>query len=84
MPVVVRLPTGEVISVADLPKPDVYWTIRRKWIVAQAVRFALIERDEAKRRYWLSDEELDMWIEAAREGDARRLLTRSSRVRGTS
>ena len=73
MPVVVRLTNGEIISVADLPKPDCWWTHRRKWIVAQAVMHGLITYTEALSRYWMHPEELDDWIAKARAWDKRGL-----------
>lgn len=74
---VIKLANGEVISVADLPHPHVKWTCRRKWIVAQAVRFHLLEYDEACRRYWMHPEELDQWIETARLGDEKAMMLKA-------
>ena len=64
----VRLPDGSVMTRADLPAADTRrWVTRRKAAVVRAVLSGLITRDEAKRRYDLSDEELDDWIGRARE-----------------
>lgn len=71
--VVVKLPNGEILSVADLPDPHVWWTVRRKWIVAQAVLHGLLPYDEALRRYWMHPEELEDWIAKVRFGGKRRL-----------
>ena len=55
-------PTGETITVADLPSPNTKrWVIRRKAEVVAGVRAGLISLDEACRRYALSVEEFLSW-----------------------
>ncbi len=50
---------------ADLPPPDVKrWTIRRKAAVVTAVANRVLTREEACRRYQLSDEEFASWQQA--------------------
>lgn len=63
------LPSGRVISLADLPPPDTRWVASRKAIVVQAVTHDLISRADVIERYQLSDEEFDSWQAAvARHG----------------
>lgn len=50
---------------AELPPPDVKrWTIRRKAAVVTAVARGVLTREEACRRYQLSDEEFASWQQA--------------------
>ena len=63
-PSIVTLPDGTILSVADLPKPTARWVASRKAVVVNAVTHCLITRDEAIRRYDLSDEEFDSWLSA--------------------
>lgn len=58
------LPDGRVLSVADLPPENTRWVASRKETVVQAVLYGLIHKDEALRRYGLSQEEFDGWIRA--------------------
>lgn len=60
------LPNGAILSVADLPPQNTRWVASRKETVVLAVSYGLITRDEALRRYGLSDEEFDAWSEAVR------------------
>ena len=47
-PVTVKLPDGTVMSRSDLPPLNtVRWVASRKAAVVKAVRFGLVERDEA-------------------------------------
>lgn len=64
-PRVVTLPDGRILTVADLPPASTRWVASRKEIVVLAVQHGLITRDEAIRRYVLSEEELDSWIAVA-------------------
>jgi hypothetical protein len=49
----------------DLPPPDVKrWTIRRKVAVLTAVVVGVLTREEACRRYQLSEEEFLSWQRA--------------------
>lgn len=63
-PRTVTLPGGAILTVADLPPSSTRWVASRKEIVVNAVQHGLIARDEALRRYGLSDEEFDSWCEA--------------------
>lgn len=50
---------------ADLPPPDVKrWTIRLKVAVLTAVAVGVLTREEACRRYQLSEEEFLSWQQA--------------------
>jgi Protein of unknown function (DUF1153) len=52
-------------SMANLPPPNIKrWTIRRKAAVVTAVTGGVLSREEACRRYQLSDEELSSWQQA--------------------
>jgi len=58
-------PTGEPLTIDDLPPPDTKrWVIRRKAEVVAAVRGGLISLEEACRRYSLSVEEFLSWQRA--------------------
>ncbi|HTV44372.1 MAG TPA: DUF1153 domain-containing protein [Stellaceae bacterium] len=47
---------------ADLPPPDIKrWTIRRKAAVVTAVADGTLTREEACRRYQLTEEEFASW-----------------------
>lgn len=58
------LPDGRVLTVADLPPVDTRWVASRKETVVNAVTHGLLAKDEALRRYGLSEEEFDSWAEA--------------------
>ena len=65
-PCAVTLPDGTIMTRADLPDPDTpRWVASRKLAVVRAVTAGLITREEALRRYALSDEEFDHWCTAA-------------------
>ncbi len=65
------LPNGDVLTVGDLPPVNTRWVARRKKVVVQSVLHGLISREEALRRYGLSDEEFDAWCSAMhRHGSA--------------
>ena len=50
---------------AELPPPDVKrWTIRRKAAVVTAVAEGVLTREEACRRYQLTEEEFVSWQQA--------------------
>lgn len=58
-------PTGEPLTLADLPPRNTQrWVIRRKAEVVAAVRGGLLSLDEACRRYTLSVEEFLSWQRA--------------------
>lgn len=61
------LPDGRVLTVADLPPDNTRWVASRKETVVNAVLYGLIQRDEALRRYGLSEEEFDGWNMAVRK-----------------
>ncbi|AQS48309.1 MULTISPECIES: DUF1153 domain-containing protein [Thioclava] len=64
-PRAVTLADGTILTRADLPSPKTRrWVASRKAVIVQAVAHDLISRDEVLERYGLSDEELDLWIEA--------------------
>lgn len=64
-PRAVTLPDGTVFTLADLPGPDTArWVASRKARVVTGVSHGLISRDEAIRRYDLSEEELESWMAA--------------------
>lgn len=56
------LPGGAILTLADLPVPGTRWVASRKAAVVAAVRHGLLPRDEAIRRYDLSEEEFDSWV----------------------
>ena len=60
--VAVRLPDGDLLTIANLPPAGMKrWVARRKAEVVAAVRGGLISLDEACRRYSLSQEEFSAW-----------------------
>lgn len=72
-PRLVTLPDGTVLSRADLPETGARWVARRKAIVARAVIFGLMNRQEIIERYDLSEEELESWIRHYNEHGVRAL-----------
>lgn len=55
-------PDGEKMTLDDLPAADTRrWVPRRKARVVAAVEGGLISREEASRRYAISEEEFDSW-----------------------
>lgn len=60
------LPDGSILTLADLPEPGIRWVASRKAVVVDAVRHGLLGRDDAIRRYGLSEEEFDSWVDAVR------------------
>ena len=77
-------PTGERLTRADLPGPDIRrWVPRRKAQVVAAVEGGLISRQAALERYSLSAEEYDSWKATLSRFGVRGLrVTRLSRMRG--
>lgn len=63
-PRTVTLPDGRILTLADLPPENTRWVASRKEAVVNAVLHGLIRREEALRRYGLSEEELDSWARA--------------------
>lgn len=76
------LPDGSILTIADLPPATTRWVANRKRIVVNAVQHGLITRDEALRRYGLSEEEFDGWCNAMqRHGTAALKVTLLQRFR---
>lgn len=65
-PRTVTLPDGRILTLADLPESSARWVASRKAVVAEAVEYGLLDRDEAIEKYGLSGEELDGWVAAIR------------------
>lgn len=64
-PRAVKLPDGTVMTQADLPPASTRrWVASRKAAVVRGVRFGLISREDALRRYALSEEEFEQWAAA--------------------
>ncbi len=64
-PRAVTLPDGSVMTRADLPPSDTCrWVASRKAAVVKAVHGGLITEDEARKRYALSKEEFESWVNA--------------------
>lgn len=63
-PRTVTLPDGRILTLADLPPEETRWVASRKETVVNAVTHGLIMKDEALRRYGLSEEEFESWTRA--------------------
>jgi len=64
-PRAVTLPDGSILSRADMPPASTRrWVASRKAVVVRAVAYGLMPRDEALKRYALSDEEFASWERA--------------------
>ena len=64
-PRAVTLADGTVMTVADLPAPDTRrWVASRKAAVVRGVVYGLIGKDDALRRYGLSEDEFIEWVKA--------------------
>jgi hypothetical protein len=60
----VTLPDGRVMTQADLPPANTRrWVASRKAAVVRGVLYGLISKEEALRRYGLSDEEFMEWCQ---------------------
>ena len=70
----------------ELPPPDIQrWTIRRKAAVVTAVADGVLTRDEACRRYQLTEEEFASWQQAFEaHGLAGLRSTRLQQYRGSA
>lgn len=56
--------TGDSLGAEDLPRPRCHWTVGRKARVVSAVDGGLLSEHEARERYRLSPDELNLWREA--------------------
>lgn len=72
-PRVVRLPDGGIMSMSDLPDCNTRWVASRKADVVRAVVGGLLTREDALRRYGLTEEEFTLWARNYAAGGVRRL-----------
>ena len=79
----VTLPDGTIMTRADLPAKETRrWVASRKASVIKAVAAGLLTRDDALKRYGLSDEEFAEWENAVAEhGEAALKTTALQRYR---
>lgn len=64
-PRAVTLPDGSVMTRADLPSAKTRrWVASRKAAVVKAVQYGLLSEEQARERYFLSEEELAQWMGA--------------------
>jgi len=64
-PRAVTLVDGTVMTRADLPPATTQrWVASRKAAVVRGVLYGLITQSEALRRYGVSDEEFQSWVQA--------------------
>ena len=77
-------PDGEKLTLDGLPAPNARrWVAKRKARVVAAVEGGLISRNEACKRYSLSDEEYESWRECLAQHGVRGLrVTARARPRG--
>lgn len=76
------LPNGTILTLADLPASDTRWVASRKAIVVAAVQYGLLLRDDAIRRYDLTEEEFEAWVSAvARHGSKALKITQLQKFR---
>jgi len=82
-PRAVTLPDGTVMTHADLPDPSTRrWVASRKASVVRAIEYELLTREEALKRYALSEEELDAWhVAVEQHGEAALKATTIQRYR---
>lgn len=81
-PRTVMLPDGRVLTLADLPPDGTRWVASRKETVVNAVLHGLIRREDALRRYGLSEEEFDSWsLAVQKHGRAALKVTSIQRFR---
>jgi len=77
-PRAVKLPDGSIMTRADLPSSGTRrWVASRKAAVVKAVRFGLINQDDAIKMYSLSEDELNEWLRAVSEHGEAALKTTS-------
>lgn len=64
-PRAVTLPDGTTMTQADLPPATTSrWVASRKLAVVRGVLYGLVSKDDACRRYDLSEEEFAEWVRA--------------------
>lgn len=63
----VTLPDGRILTLADLPPENTRWVASRKEAVVNAVLHGLLRKEEALRRYGLSEEEFESWTKAVQK-----------------
>lgn len=64
----ITLPDGSILTRADLPPADTRrWVASRKACVVRAVNYGLLQREEAKETYGLSEDELVEWETAVEQ-----------------
>lgn len=82
-PRAVTLPDGSVMTRADLPPENTRrWVASRKAAVVRGVLSGLISESDARKRYALSEEELQEWINAVSDhGEAALKATMLQRYR---
>lgn len=62
----VTLPSGAIMTQADLPNPTTRrWVASRKIAVVRGVLYGLISKDKAIEKYDLTSEEFQSWVTAA-------------------
>jgi hypothetical protein len=62
----VTLPDGNILTQADLPPVrTTRWVASRKIAVVRGVLYGLITKEQALRRYGLSQEEFQGWVTSA-------------------
>lgn len=72
-------PLGERLTLDKLPPPGTHrWVIRRKAELVYAVCGGLLTREEATRRYGISDDEFEAWRHSVERHGLRGL--RSTRI----
>jgi hypothetical protein len=80
-PRAVTLPDGTVMTAADLPPPETRrWVVSRKLAVVRGVAYGLISEGHALKRYGLSEEEFQQWVQAVMRDGAEGLKATSQRT----
>ncbi|MDU8926844.1 DUF1153 domain-containing protein [Alisedimentitalea sp. MJ-SS2] len=75
-PRAVNLPNGQVMTRADLPpKTTIRWVASRKAAVVRGVLYGLISKDDALKRYDLSQDEFFEWVSAVSDHGEEALKT---------
>lgn len=66
--VAVRRADGTILTLGDLPAPDIRWTNHRKRLVLDSIDLGLLAPATARTRYGLTEEELGEWRAMAGSG----------------